>query len=90
MKQPYKENKVNNHIYRTFDKSDSNEFRWHKDQYDRTVEVTEDSDWKLQMDNELPVKLSKGTYDIPKEVYHRIIPGEENILKIKIKEYCDS
>ena len=59
-------------------------YKWHADPEDRIVEVLEDSDWRFQYDNELPIPLITGVdIKIPKGIIHRIIPGKEN-LKIKI------
>lgn len=59
---------------------------WHFDEYDRIVEVLNDSDWKFQFENKLPFDLTKGLiFKIKKGVYHRLIKGETD-LKIKIIE----
>jgi hypothetical protein len=57
------------------------------DKENRIVEVLEDSDWRFQMDNELPIPLKKGVkLEIPKETFHRVIKGTGD-LKILIEEY---
>ena len=38
---------------------DSNELVWHRDREDRIVEAIKDTDWLIQLDNELPKKLDK-------------------------------
>jgi hypothetical protein len=59
-------------------------YKWHADPEDRLVEVLEDSDWRFQYDNELPIPMIVGVdIKIPKGVIHRIIPGKSD-LKIKI------
>lgn len=59
-------------------------YKWHADPEDRIVEVLEDSDWRFQYDNELPVPLITGVdIKIPKGVIHRIIKGS-TLLKLKI------
>ena len=59
-------------------------YKWHADPEDRLVEVLEDSDWRFQYDNELPIPMITGVdIKIPEGVIHRIIPGESD-LKIKI------
>lgn len=63
---------------------DSGELHWHRDREDRIVEVLEGNDWKLQLDNQLPIKMEIGKkYFIPEGVYHRTIKGNGD-LKIKI------
>ena len=72
---------------REFDPNTPDEdFVWHRDLNDRTVEVLEGSDWQLQFDNELPFFINNGdTIKIHKMVFHRIIPGKTK-LRIKINE----
>ena len=65
---------------------ESSELIWHRDHDDRLVHVMEGSDWKLQMDNELPQTLKVGqVYEIPKMVYHRLIKGNGSLV-VKIQE----
>lgn len=57
---------------------------WHRDSCNREVTVLDGDNWKLQLDNELPMVMEKGRlYRIPKMVYHRIIKGEGD-LRLKI------
>jgi hypothetical protein len=84
----YKQQNISHNTFRrVFGESvDSNELKWHKDQYDRIVFVESGKGWKLQMDEELPQVLQEGQkYFIPKETYHRIIKGTGD-LKITIIE----
>ena len=61
-------------------------YKWHADPEDRIVEVLEDSDWRFQYDNELPIPLITNVdIKIPKGTIHRIIPGTTE-LYIKIKK----
>jgi len=63
---------------------ESDELKWHRDRENRIVEAVESNNWFLQMDNELPKKLTKGNkYFIPEGVYHRVIKGKGD-LKIKV------
>jgi hypothetical protein len=57
-------------------------WKWHRDREDRIVEIIGETDWQLQMDNELPKTMS-GKVFIPKEVWHRIIKGNGD-LKVRI------
>jgi hypothetical protein len=72
---------------REFDPQTPDEdFVWHRDLNNRTVELLEGNDWQFQFDNELPFFINRSnTIRIPKMVYHRIIPGKTK-LRIKINE----
>ena len=84
MEFPFKESQIEGNLYlREFEESvDIDDLEWHRDREDRIVEVIGDTDWKLQMDNELP-KVMMGKLFIPKEVWHRIIKGNGD-LKVRI------
>jgi len=84
---PYNEKRNGNTIYRNFSQDiDESELIWHRDKEDRYVKVLNESDWGFQMDNELPIRLKKGTeLFIPKETYHRVLKGRSD-LNILIKE----
>ena len=61
-------------------------YKWHADNEDRIIEVLEDSDWRFQYDNELPIPLVTGIdVKIPKGVIHRIIKGTTP-LSLKINK----
>lgn len=62
----------------------NNELVWHQDAFTRQVTVLEGIGWKLQLDNQLPVDLLPNvTYTIPREIHHRLIKGNgELIVKI--------
>jgi oxalate decarboxylase/phosphoglucose isomerase-like protein (cupin superfamily) len=83
---PYKDLEVTEKSkIRVFESNvDSGELHWHRDRETRLVEVIDGNGWQLQLDNELPVEMTKGgKYTIPEGVYHRTIKGEGS-LKIKI------
>ena len=85
---PFVERQVSsNRFLREFNKDvDSSELIWHMDREDRYVTVKSGSDWKLQMDNELPVLLEmKKVYFIPKFTYHRVIKGSTKLI-IEVKK----
>jgi hypothetical protein len=67
--------------------SDSNEFKWHWDEEDRLVHMVHKTDWKLQLDNELPAQI-KSTIRISKGTWHRLIKGtgDLSIIVEKIKD----
>jgi len=84
MSLPFQETKLSdNEFIREFNQiTDSGEFMWHRDREDRIIESIETTDWKIQLDNELP-KNMEGEIFIPMGVYHRLIKGTNN-LKIKL------
>ena len=85
---PFVEESKNNFRIRTFSENvDSDELKWHRDRENRIVEVIDSNNWKLQMDNELPIVLENGKkYYIPMGEYHRVIKGSGD-LKVSI-ELC--
>ena len=68
---------------RTFSE-DIQEFElvWHRDKEDRIVKPLHSTDWKFQLDNDIPRVIEKEIF-IPKETYHRLIKGTGN-LKVNI------
>ena len=66
--------------------SHDSEFVWHRDKEDRYVLSCENTDWMLQLDDQLPMSLNEVRY-IPKETYHRLIKGsgDLDIVLLKIK-----
>jgi len=53
----------------------------------KKIKVIQSNDWMLQFENKTPRLLKEGqVISIPKDVYHRIIKGDGNLI-IKIKEY---
>jgi alkylated DNA nucleotide flippase Atl1 len=86
MSRPYIDNLVGNTITRTFDQSiDPIELMWHRDLKDRTVTATHNTDWKVQLDNELPTVIKDSIF-IPKLAWHRVIKGA-GALTVKITEH---
>ena len=81
---PFQETKLSdNEFIRVFGQdTDSGEFMWHRDREDRIIESIDDTDWLVQLDDELPKKI-EGKILIPMVVYHRIIKGTGD-LKIKL------
>ena len=67
---------------RTFSSDiDSDKLIWHRDKKDREITILSGVGWKLQMEDKLPKELELGKlYDIPKEEYHRIIKGKDNLV----------
>lgn len=82
---PYSQSETDTTLYREFlETVDEEELVWHRDRRDREVELLEPTDWMFQFDNEIPF-LIKDKIFIPRETYHRIIKGTQN-LRIKINE----
>jgi hypothetical protein len=77
------ENLEDNTFIRTFHQdNDSGDLHWHRDREDRIIESIGETDWMIQLDNELPKSLNQKVF-IPKGIYHRVIKGTNN-LKIKL------
>lgn len=80
---PYKDTLINNELIREFDENiDPIELMWHRDQEDRIIESVEKTDWKFQLENNLPVEIKEAIF-IPRGVWHRVIKGTGSI-KVKI------
>jgi hypothetical protein len=81
---PFQETKLSdNEFIRVFKKdTDSGEFSWHRDRENRIIESVGETDWMVQIDNELPKKI-EGEVFIPMGIYHRLIKGTNN-LKVKV------
>ena len=81
---PYTEVEKDGYVIRTFPESITHHrLVWHRDKTDRVVEAIGETDWKFQMDNELPELMQGKSIFIPKETYHRIIKGTGE-LRVKI------
>jgi hypothetical protein len=73
------------YIIREFDDAtDIIELMWHRDNEDRIVEALHETDWLVQIDNELPTTLDKPIF-IPRHQYHRVIKGNGK-LRVKINK----
>ena len=71
------------YIIREFNENiDPIELLWHRDNEDRTVEIIGETDWKVQLENQLPTSLNQPIF-IPRHQYHRVVKGTGN-LKLKI------
>lgn len=86
MSLPFRENVIDGYHVRTFlSDLDENELKWHFDEQDRIVVCEQQTDWQIQMDNELPQKIEiNKKYYIPEGTYHRIIKGNGDVtFKVK-------
>jgi hypothetical protein len=81
---PFEEKGLGENIFlRLFDPQlETNELKWHIDLEDRIIQVVENTDWKFQFDNQLPISFS-GEIFVPAGVWHRLIKGNGQ-LKIKV------
>ena len=81
---PYTDVEVTDeYIIREFgDNIDPIELMWHRDDEDRVVEIIGETDWKLQLDNSLPISPQERIF-IPRHKWHRAIKGT-GTLKLKI------
>lgn len=81
---PFRETRISDNTFiREFSQdTDSGEFMWHRDFESRIIESIVDTDWGIQLDNQLPMKI-EGEVFIPMGVYHRLIKGTGD-LKIKL------
>jgi hypothetical protein len=81
---PYKDIEVTDkYIIREFNENiDPIELMWHRDNEDRIVEIVGKTDWKLQLDNQLPTSMNLPIL-IERHEWHRIIKGTGK-LRLKI------
>jgi hypothetical protein len=86
MELPFKEEIVSDNVFirEFYQDTDSGEFMWHRDFENRIIESIGETDWQIQLDDELP-KIIKGEVFIPMGVYHRVIKGTGD-LKIKLQK----
>lgn len=85
---PFQEGKISENLYRrVFPKNvDNRELVWHRDKEDRIVSPIKETNWMIQMDNQLPVLLEIGKkYIIPKNTFHRVIKGDDDLIIDVIK-----
>lgn len=84
---PYQESVSDLVITRVFKENvGSDELVWHRDKNDRKVEIIESNGWFFQFEDQLPIEMKKGdVLNIPKESYHRIIKGTNDLI-VKIYE----
>lgn len=78
---PFSEIKIEeNVVERIFDEDvDPEELKWHRDAEDRKVKAVFETNWQVQLDNELPRSLNDEVY-IPKGLYHRLIKGNGDLV----------
>jgi hypothetical protein len=70
-------------VIRTFDDSiDPIELKWHCDDEDRIILAITETDWKIQLEDQLPKNLNNAIF-IERGQWHRLIKGNGE-LKVKI------
>jgi len=84
MTKPYKDLEItDSYIIREFSENiDPIELLWHRDDESRIVEIIGNTDWQIQLDNQLPSSLNDRIF-MPKHEWHRVIKGT-GTLKLKI------
>ena len=58
---------------------DTIELMWHCDDESRTIEIIGNTDWQIQLDNQLPTSLNTPIF-IERHQWHRVIKGTGNLL----------
>jgi len=64
--------------------TDTGDLHWHRDREDRIIESIGETDWMIQLDNQLP-KVINGKIFIPMGVYHRVIKGSGDLKIMLLK-----
>lgn len=71
------------YIIREFDENiDPVELLWHRDDENRLVEIIGNTDWQLQLEDQLPTSLNTPIF-ISRHTWHRVIKGTGE-LRLKI------
>ena len=81
---PFKESKLADNIVERYFEEDTRdiELTWHRDMESRLVSPLFETDWKIQLDDELPQIINSEIF-IEKGRWHRLIKGSGDlILKI--------
>ena len=83
---PFKQKVINGFRIRTFSEHvEDKELKWHQDLEDRYVKPLHETDWKVQLDDDLPIPLTENNeIYIPEGVWHRLIKGSGE-LKLQVK-----
>ena len=86
-KKPYTETLKNGIKTRVFEPTIlESDLKWHRDKNCRYVKIISGTNWKIQVENSLPITLVEGkTYYVNSKKWHRLIKGKDQLI-IKIKE----
>ena len=81
MMKPYKDIEVTDtYIIREFNENiDLIELKWHRDRENRLVEIIGETDWQVQLENQLPTSINQPIF-IPAGEWHRVIKGSNNLM----------
>ncbi len=84
---PFREVLSDNYSTRIFSENlNESELKWHFDNEYREVTFLHETDWKFQMDNELPIEITKDLkIIIPEGQYHRILKGTGD-LRVRVRK----
>lgn len=82
VKTPYLD--ISNDLRSFSQEIDEIELKWHRDEEDREVVAISKTDWKVQLDNALPISLNSPV-KIKAGTWHRVIKGTGNLV-VKIKK----
>ena len=83
----YNDKKIGSILIRTFSAEiDPNELKWHRDPEHRIIVPLMETDWKIQIDDNLPIEIN-GPINIPCKEWHRLIKGTGD-LTLKIMKFC--
>ena len=78
---PYTEQKKDGYLIMEFTQdTPEDEFVWHRDREDRWIQAINTTNWKFQLDNQLPVSLYESKLFISKGTYHRLIKGTGDLV----------
>lgn len=90
MTKPYKDIEItDSYIIREFDENiDPIELKWHRDNESRIVEIIGKTNWKIQLDNQLPTSMNDPIF-IERHQWHRVIKGTGTLL-LKINKLKNS
>ena len=83
---PYRDLEITNkYIIREFGEDiDPIELMWHRDDEDRIIEILGETDWSIQLDNQLPSSLNERIF-IKRHEWHRVVKGTGKLtLKIHL------
>jgi hypothetical protein len=82
----YSDTEIDNYVMRTFRQdSDSEDLTWHRDAEDRIISSIKETDWMIQVEDQLPEMIAN-SIEIKSGVWHRLIKGTGDLTLKIIKE----
>jgi hypothetical protein len=77
---PYSDTQTHRGVTRLFEAQvDSVDLKWHRDAEDRWIKSSSQTDWRVQLDNQLPTSLTEEVF-IPAGEWHRLIKGTGDLV----------